>query len=168
MRRGWTDVDSIAVPLFTNSSWDEGPCLDRCANKIDFEKVKVKDHPVQNIKPLYFNEFQNLQLLGLNGNGKIERSTDKGRWEREWEGGQMWIKLSGSETGNTIAPDTSPDPCSRDFQKFENYIFRSTNIYSALDHVCWLFKKLSGSETGNTIAPDTSLGPCSRDFEIYL
>ena len=84
----------------------------------------------------------------------------------------MWIKLSGSETGNTIAPDTSPDPFSRDFQKFENYIFRSTNIYSALDHVCWLFKKLSGSETGNTIAPDTSLGPCSRDSEefenIYL
>ena len=83
----------------------------------------------------------------------------------------MWIKLSGSETGNTIAPDTSPDPCSRDFRKFEKFIFRSTNIYSALDHVCWLFKKPNQGRirihTCITIAPDTSLGPCSRDFEEF-
>ena len=44
----------------------------------------------------------NIVIVEKRGNlGKIESG------ERELGGGQMWMKLSGSETGNTIASDTS-------------------------------------------------------------
>ena len=37
----------------------------------------------------------------------LEKRGNLGKIERELGGGQMWMKLSGSETGNTIASDTS-------------------------------------------------------------